>query len=217
MDPFISICRARPNRASWWISRAFTCRRHSAANATAPAPGSSLETRNREPDAAFIAFSMATRSQASFADELAEPLGVQPFEITATAGVRDGETHRTVERGKTGEIVDEIACERVRIRFREALLVELQRRDIESERLSLFRQFHLQHDRHRGGALDRQRVVSDEVAQRVSDQLSLVALDTPQHVRAVTDDQIGAEVDRLARERKSVAAVLAKKRLLVIA
>src|SRR6266487_553247 len=124
----------------------------------------------------FIAFSMATRSQASFADNLTEPLGVQPFEITATAGVRDGETHRTVERGKTGEIVDEIACERVRIRFREALLVELQRRDIESERLSLFRQFHLQHDRHRGGAPDRQRVVSDEVAQRVSDQLSLVAL-----------------------------------------
>src|SRR6266568_4238069 len=52
MDPFISICRARPNRANWWISRAFTCRRHSAANATAPAAGSSLETRNREPDAA---------------------------------------------------------------------------------------------------------------------------------------------------------------------
>ena len=44
-------------------------------------------------------------------------------------------------------------------------------------------------------------VLENEIAEAVHDRLALVHLDAAQHVRAVTDEQVGAGIDHRARKR----------------
>ena len=56
-------------------------------------------------------------------------------------------------------------------------------------------------------------VPAGEVAERVGDQPALVELEPAQHVRAGAEHDVGARVDRDAREVAAVAAVLAERGL----
>ena len=62
-------------------------------------------------------------------------------------------------------------------------------------------------------ARGREGVVAREVAERVRDRLTAVALDAAQHVRAGAEDGVGARVDHRAGEAAGLAAVLAERRL----
>ena len=53
--------------------------------------------------------------------------------------------------------------------------------------------------------------IAREVAERVGDQAAAVELQPAHDVRAGADDEVGARVDRRAREVAAVAAVLAER------
>src|SRR5262245_40216675 len=72
---------------------------------------------------------------------------------------------------------------------------------------------HAEDAAHRERPTEREHAVAAEVAERVRDQPALVPLHAAKDVRAVTDHEIGAGVDRRVGEPHRIAAVLAQERL----
>src|SRR3954447_13938133 len=112
-----------------------------------------------------------------------------------------GDRHRALREVFAREVPDQPVRRLGGILARDPVAGDGDRHEIARDPGGVLPERHLEDPGHARDAVGRERVVADEVPERVGDQPAAVPLHSAQYVRSAADDDVGAGVDHGVRER----------------